>query len=202
MKHSNEWLGHEEPTKDEKVAIDELMIDAYEALSKPAKKGQYLSLEDSERFIKTTDLNGDGMLLYEMIMDEMPELGLSFSKEDADGYPLENIGSIAIKATPKVTDREFIERLHENPMIRFLVDASVNEKEEIGRQLEDEGILSRGATERFLLRTYNKEEKKYPNTYEYQKNALSDVQPMSDEEVSELMRSVLLDEQRKRMIEK
>lgn len=195
----NEWRGHN-PTEKEQAHIDELMVDAYEALAQPARTNHYLSLEEREHFHTVADKRDDSFLFYELLWKEMPELGVSLDDESVDGLPLDKIESAAVKIVPGVTDEKQIDRMLGSDMIAFLTAPSLSEKISMAKDLEGKGLLSRSDANRVLLRAYMKEREKYPNNYEDEINDLQGVIPMSDEEVKELMRGAVIEAQRENML--
>lgn len=194
----HDWAGHN-PNEKEQQHVGELMADVYDILDKPSEGLSYPALE--EEYLKVIDKDSDAFTFYSMLASEVPSLHLEIRNEDAYGHQLDTIGASAVRVSPDKTDQALIDRIKTSPMIHFLTDASVSDKERFGRDLEEQGLLAHGSTDRFLLRTYLKEEKKYPNSYQDEIERLHGVQPMRDDEVEDLMREAILFEQHKKMIQ-
>lgn len=194
----HDWAGHN-PNDKEQQHVGELMADVYDILEKPPEGLSYPALE--EEYLKVIDKDSDAFTFYSMLANEVPSLYLEIRNEDAYGHPLDVIGASAVRVSPDKTDQALIDKIKTSPLIQFLTGESVSEKERVGHHLEEQGLLAHGSTDRFLLRTYLKEEKKYPNSYQDEIERLHGTQPMRDDEVEDLMREAIQFEQQKKMMQ-
>ncbi len=152
---------------------------------------------------------------YELVIEEVPNIGLSIVNREEFPDKTINKHCVAIKATPYKTDRLFLCDLELNPVIYFLRNPWFSKS--LGKELEDKDVLPLGTTERVLANAYQKniaDLKAYITEYgsnpkteeEIKRNQkhlaeLGDVVPFSDEEAQELMREIIREEYHKNLLD-
>ena len=149
---------------------------------------------------------------FEILIDEVPDIGISIVERDA--FPSRSINPhcVAIKATPYKTDRIFLSKLELSPVIQLLRSPWFSRN--LGKKLEDEGTLAKGTTDRVLARAYQNDinelkalladgpdfklQKELENSQKLL-TELGNVKPFSDEEVETLMRDTIREEYRQEL---
>lgn len=165
-----------------------------ETLLKELKERMF---DEKSNFYTNVERGSLNEVYYRTLVEEAPELGLSINEtaETMDGEILKN--RIAVEATPYKTDREFIFRLSNNPLIHALKYPDLVDKDK-AEKLEEEGVLPKGIHDRALARRYKDYFERFNNKKWQELMFKLGVEPLSDEEARELMSGVIKEEYKKR----
>jgi hypothetical protein len=158
-------------------------------------------LNEKGDVLTNVEKNSLNELFHKVLIEELPELGLSIEEKATDfkGRILKDM--VAVKATPYKTDREFILNLWLNPAIEALSLPQRWNVERFEKELEENGILPKGTVKRALAREYKNYIKRYGDRDGFWQKALSElgnIDPLTDEEAKELMRKIIRQEYMKR----
>jgi len=142
-------------------------------------------------------------IFYRTLIKEIPELGILIKDDAKDINGTELPNHITIKKTSFEIDERFINSLIDNPVIKLFTfeEQPADKKEEIGDKLERSGLLPIGTTYRLLSRDYKKQMDTHPqfkNIFEERYSKFKNEEPLSDEEILEIMRKVIKEEYNKK----
>jgi len=199
------------PNPDDEKKMDALLNDAKDIVGQTRLKD---SSEEARRNLEQTheklmDDKSDLLLniekgsnteiYYKILMEEIPDLGLSFDQKAVDikGRPVPSY--IAVKAVPFKTDRIFIDDLRHNQVISLFTNPvyTAEDKERLGYKLEKIALLPKGTTAFLLARDLRDNIKKYPDMkdiLEKRYGKYKTFEPLSDGEIKAFLRKEIREE--------
>jgi hypothetical protein len=204
------------PNPDDEKIGERLLNEAKNIIGRPARQDSLeeararreeedaMMLDETSDFLTNIEKGTLLELYYKTLLEERPDLGLSFeeSATDPKGRPLP--GVIAVKAIPFKTDRNFIDDLRGNPVILLFTEphATAEDKERLGAKLEEMAVLPRGTTERLLSREYNDRLERIPemkDVFDERYAKYVNTRPLSDQEIKDFLRKEIREENENRI---
>jgi hypothetical protein len=193
---------------------DDLIEGEVEKTEKMLEELNERLLDESSSFYTNVDKGSVSELFYRTVMEEVPDSGISINETvrmPKTGETLDKC--VAVETVPYKTDRTFLFELGENPVIQVLKFPEFSR--DLGKQLEEQGLLPPGTTDKGLARyyrfnyqgcleiagRYEDKENIWKENAAYWKGLMDKLgaEPISNDEAKELMRTVIREVYRKKL---
>ena len=151
-------------------------------------------LDESQTFLTNIDKGSAEEVFYKVLVDEIPDIGISIKTEakGSSGKQLANMS--AVEATPFKIDREFIQSLVSEPLLRVLRSPHMPLAQRFAKEFVDQGVLTSDMYQRLLRREFDTQmivgDKDFIQK-EIETRGLTDVSPITDQEIEDLVRPVI-----------
>jgi len=165
-----------------------------EELKKLRAEAQEKLADETSPFLTNVDKGSSDEIFFRVFMVEVPDSGVSINPQakQRDGVPRPDLA--AIETTPFKTDRAFIVDLLDDPLVKVLRSPDMPSSLRMQKELEQQGVFSTDTYKSVLRRQYDHFMKTGDKVF-WQKTieleGLSNVEPISDAEVEELVRPVI-----------
>ncbi|HBV33513.1 TPA: hypothetical protein DEB72_03285 [Patescibacteria group bacterium] len=168
--------------------------DDIEELKKLRAEAQEKLADETSPFLTNVDKGSSDEIFFRVFIVEVPDSGVSINPQakQRDGVPRPDLA--AIETTPFKTDRAFIVDLLDDPLVKVLRSPDMPSSLRMQKELEQQGVFSTDTYKSVLRRQYDHFMKTGDKVF-WQKTieleGLSNVEPISDAEVEELVRPVI-----------
>ncbi len=158
--------------------------------------------DQNSSFLINIDKGSPEEIFYKVFIEEVPDSGVSINPqaEARDGTPQPHLA--AIETVPYKTDREFIVNLCADPMVQILEKPSMPRVLRLQKELEQQGLFPTDLYKRSLRREYEHnmqigDKDRWQKAIESE--GLSNIEPISDQEVADMMRKVIREAYKKKL---